>query len=421
MTPRRRPLAGLLIAEAVSLAGSHIASVAVPWLVLVTTGSATRVGVVALAQTLPFVLAGALGGAVVDRTGPRWVAVAADVVSAVVVGLVPLLHLAGALTFGRLVLLVALAGAAGGCGNIAKRALLPLAVEASGTPMARATALFESAGRAALLVGLPLGGVLVAAFGPASVLVVDAASFAFCAAFVAATVRVGRAAPAPAEPGDDGPAAGLAFLRRDRLILVVTAILFVTNLVDQAYLAVFLPVWVRETGAGPAALGLIGGVFGLGAVVGAAVYSLVAVRLPRVPTFAVCLLLGGAPKLFAIGLSDDAGPALAVAFGCGAAAAAVNPILLAVGYERIPAHLRGRVLGLLAALSFAGLPLGALLGGLAVDAAGLRPTLLAAGCLYLAVTLVPFPALRLLKTLVEPAARDERRPLDVSRPAQEVG
>nr|WP_221378804.1 MFS transporter [Actinoplanes polyasparticus] len=105
-----RPLPGLLAAETVSLTGSHIATVAVPWLVLVTTGSATRVGVVALAQTLPFVLAGVLGGALGDRTGPRRVAIAADVAGAVAVGLVPLLHLLGQLTFGRLVAAVAISG-----------------------------------------------------------------------------------------------------------------------------------------------------------------------------------------------------------------------------------------------------------------------------------------------------------------------
>ncbi|WP_250006069.1 MFS transporter [Actinoplanes sp. M2I2] len=307
-----KPPAGLLTAEAVSLAGSHIATVAVPWLVLVTTGSATRVGVVALAQTLPFVLAGVLGGALVDRTSPRRVAIAADVAGAVAVSVIPVLHLLGQLTFGRLVAAVMIAGAVGGCGNIAKRALLPLAVEASGTPMTRATALFDGFGRAALLVGLPLGGVLVAAFGPATVLIV--------------------------------------------------------------------------------AFGLVGGVFGLGA----AVYSVLAVRLPRAITFVLCFLVAGSPRLFTMALTEELWLMLTVAFGAGIAISTVNPILMAVSYERVPAHLRGRVLGVIGALSFAGIPLGGLLGGLSVDSVGLRAALLGGGALYLVVTLAPVLAVRRL-------------------------
>ncbi|MCY1140188.1 MFS transporter [Actinoplanes sp. Pm04-4] len=422
-----RPLPGLLAAETVSLAGSHIATVAVPWLVLVTTGSATRVGVVALAQTLPFVLAGVLGGALVDRTGPRRVAIAADVVSAITVGLIPLLHLFGQLTFGRLVATVAVSGAVAGCGAVAKRALLPVAVEVSGTPMGRATGLFEGLSRAALLVGLPLGGILVASFGPATVLLIDAASFAVAAVLVTTTVRfpaadhqtagsaVAPAAPAAADPPPQtragvatrGIAAGFAFLRRDRLILAVTAMLFFTNLADQAYIAVFLPVWVRETGAGPAAFGLVGGVFGLGAVLGATAYSILAVRVPRALTFVVCFLIAGSPRLFTLALSNELWLILAVAFGAGLAIAAVNPILMAVGYERIPAHLRGRVLGVIGALSYAGLPLGGLLGGLAVDGTGLRAALLSAGALYLAVTLAPLFFLSRLTRSLEPPASVE--------------
>ncbi|MFG1988540.1 MFS transporter [Actinoplanes sp. NPDC048988] len=386
----RRPLASLLVAEAVSLAGSHVSSVAVPWLVLTTTGSATRVGAVALAQTLPFVLAGMFGGPLVDRLGARRVAIVSDAASAAVVALVPLLHVLGLLSFGPLVAIVAAAGALGGATNTAKRALLPQAV--GDTPMARATALFDGIGRAAILVGLPLGGVLVATIGPAAVLAIDAASFAAGAAVIAAGVR-GPTSVKTGEPGESylaSLAAGFAFLRRDKLFALIVGVLFFTNLADQAYSIVFVPVWVRESGAGPAVLGLLGGVFGLGAVVGSLLYAALATRLPRVPTFAVCFLLAGSPRFFALAATGRLWPVLAIAFGAGLAVAAVNPILMALGYERVPGHLRGRVLGPAVAIGFAGVPLGGLLGGLAVDHAGPRPALLLAGGLYLAVSLVPF-------------------------------
>ncbi|MFF5081157.1 MFS transporter [Actinoplanes sp. NPDC000266] len=385
----RRPLASLLVAESVSLIGSHVSSIAVPWLVLTTTGSATRVGAVALAQTLPFVLTGMFGGPLVDRLGARRVAIFSDAAGAVVVALVPLLYVLGQLSFAAMMTIVAVAGAFGGATNTAKRALLPQA--AAGTPMARATALFDGIGRAAILIGLPLGGVLVAAVGPAAVLAIDAASFALCAAILAAGVRGGEVTAGESrESYLSSLAAGFAFLRRDRLVAVIVGVLFFTNLADQAYTVVLVPVWVRETGAGPAVLGLLGGVFGLGAVLGSLIYAALATRLPRMPTFAVCFLLAGSPRFFALASTGRLWPVLAVAFGAGLAVAAVNPILMALGYELVPPDLRGRVLGLAVAIGFAGVPLGGLLGGLAVDRAGPRAALLIAGGLYLAVSLVPF-------------------------------
>jgi hypothetical protein len=57
MTRNRRPLAGLLIAEAISLVGSRMSMIALPWFTLVITGSAAKTGVVAFTEMLPYVLA----------------------------------------------------------------------------------------------------------------------------------------------------------------------------------------------------------------------------------------------------------------------------------------------------------------------------------------------------------------------------
>ena len=53
--PSQRALRGWLTAEAVSLTGTRVSMVAIPWLVLTTSGSATWTGVVAFAEMLPYV------------------------------------------------------------------------------------------------------------------------------------------------------------------------------------------------------------------------------------------------------------------------------------------------------------------------------------------------------------------------------
>ena len=92
---RRLPLYGWLVADAVSLTGTRVSMIAIPWFVLTTTGSATLTGVVAFAEMAPLVLLKALAGPLVDRVGARRVAIGADLGSVLVVGLVPLLHTLG--------------------------------------------------------------------------------------------------------------------------------------------------------------------------------------------------------------------------------------------------------------------------------------------------------------------------------------
>jgi hypothetical protein len=67
----RRALLALVAANTVSLLGNVVAAVAIPWFVLVTTGSATRTGVAAFFTTLPLALGALFGGAVADRVGLR--------------------------------------------------------------------------------------------------------------------------------------------------------------------------------------------------------------------------------------------------------------------------------------------------------------------------------------------------------------
>ena len=192
----RRALPGLLAAEAVSLFATRVSMVALPWFVLVTTGSAALTGLVAFAEMLPYVLVGGLGGPFVDRAGARRLAIAADVVSALLVGLVPLLHAVDLLGFPGLLALVAAAGAARGLGDSAKRVLVPGAAALSGTPIERATGWQDGVNRLATLLGGPAGGLLIAAVDVTAALAVDAATFAAAAAVMLAVAATAAYLPA---------------------------------------------------------------------------------------------------------------------------------------------------------------------------------------------------------------------------------
>lgn len=389
---RRAPLVGWLTAETVSLTGTRVSMIAIPWFVLTTTGSATQTGVVAFAEMAPYVVAKALAGPVVDRVGARRVSITTDVTSVLAVGAIPLLATLDMLSFALLLVLVALAGTLRGPSDGAKQALVPAVVAASGVTMEQATGLGGAVERLATTVGAAFAGVLVAVIGPAQALVVDAASFGVAAALLALT------APHDAMADEHERAAdtylvqlrqGWDFLRRDRVLVAIVAMVATTNLLDAAYTAVLVPVWARESGGGATAIGLLFAVFSAAAVLGSVAAATMAERLPRFWTYLIAFLLGGLPKFVALALGIPLAGVLAVAVIGGFAVGFINPILSAVIYERIPAHLIGRVTSLQNSLCWAGIPFGGILGGLLVTRIGLSPALLAVGAVYFVATMLP--------------------------------
>jgi len=388
---RRLPLLGFLTAHAVSAAGSRLTLIALPWLVLSTTGSATRTGVVAFAELSLYVAAGAFGAPLVDRFGRRRIAVSAQLVSAAAVACVPLLFDGGHFAFAGLLAVVAVAGLAQGLASSANRVLLPEVIEASGTSMERSLSAFDGVDRLASLLGAPLAGLLIVWMGAAHVLWLDAASFAVSALLLTlCTGRTVSAAPTEHEPYLRALATGRRFLLGDRLLLWLCFVLLFTNMASQAFTVVFVPVWIRDAVGDPAALGTISGVFGLAAVIGNVLFTWLLPRLPRRWTFALCFLIAGPPRFFAMAVTDDLTAVLVVSFASGLATAALNPIISTVMYGRIPEDLRARVIGLTGALSWLGIPAGALLGGLAVSGFGPTAALAGGGLIYLAATLLPF-------------------------------
>ncbi|OJX73259.1 MFS transporter [Leifsonia sp. 71-9] len=395
-------LHGLVAASFVSGLGTAMAAVAVPWLVLEETGSAVATGVVGFAQLAPYVLLQATAGPLVDRVGPRRIVLAGTAAAAIAIGAVPVVIALGQDELSVLAALVAVAGGARGLADAATAPLLPALADAAKAPIERATGAYAAANRGSLLVGMPLGGVAVALVGAAGVLVVDAIAFLVAALLVATLVPAAGVRPsAPIGPLRVRAyaaelAEGMRFLRTDRLLLGIVTMVAATNLLDEALTSVFLPVWARDSAHSAAAFGLIGGALGLGALIGVLLGAWLGPRVPRWATYAICTVLSGAPPFFALAFSASVPAVVVVALACGALGGALNPIVGAVQFERIPPPLHARVLGAVKASAWIGIPFGSLAGGALTSALGLTPALLISGAAMLLTTLAPllFPAWR---------------------------
>jgi MFS family permease len=396
----------LLIAEAISTIGSRMSFFAIPWLVLVTTHSPTKVGVVAFAEMLPYVLSGVFSAPLQDRLGSWRASILSDGASAVAVGLIALGNRTG---FGVFLVLVALAGALRAVSDRSKQYLLKPLLDAGGINPIRVTSAYDGIARTSVLIGASVAGVAIAGLGAVGALWLDAASFAVSLALVATLVpNPGPARPpgSTTSPADGSTPAevsasperepylhalrvGWEHFRRDRLLRSVSASLFLTNLFTQAIAVVLVPLWVLTVLGSPVALGYVAAAFGLGAILGAALFASVAPHLPRYPSVALGFLLGGAPRLLILALSDSLVVVVVVTFLGGITMCAVNPAIQTMMYQRIPPHLMARVAGISMAVMFGGLPLGGLVAGIAVTRMGFTNAALALSVLYLASTLVP--------------------------------
>ncbi|GGK19596.1 MFS transporter [Streptomyces camponoticapitis] len=399
---RRRtllPLVGVLTAMAVSLTGTRVSAIALPWFVLVSTGSATQTGVVAFCEMAPYVVVKAFTGPLVDRAGPRTISWTTDLVSSAAAFAVPVLHAADLLSFPLLLVLVALIGAARGPGDLAKDVMVPEAADHGRVPLERATGFAGVTERLAATLGPAAGGALIALLGPLTGLTVNAACFALGSVIIGLVLPRGMGLPVPHPPSPrdaaDTPAEpgywrrfgqGFTFLRSEPLLLTIVVMVMITNFLDAAFSAVLLPVWAKESGNGPSAIGLCAGAGGLAAIGGSLIAAGVAHRMRRRLVFFAGFLLAGAPRWLILASPAPLWTVVVVFAIGGFGAGFLNPILAAVSYERVPRRLLGRVKALSGALSWSGMPLGGLIGGAAVASIGLAPVLLVGGAAYFLTT-----------------------------------
>lgn len=401
----KRPFVALAVAETFSITASRMSMIAIPWLVLTTTGSPTITGAVAMTEMLPYVIAKALAGPIIDRIGARRVAVAGDAISVVVVASVPIMSLLGVLAVPTLLPIVALLGVVRGPADGAKTALVPRVAETAAVPLERVTGVTGAIERLAGTIGAAVGGGIVAVIGATSALAVNAAALAASAVIIffgliAADRPSSVADEALPDPVSTAPAGGLRtyladlgegwrFLRREPVLIGITIMVGVTNLLDQAWSAVLVPVWSRDGGYGAGGVGLMFAVLSGCSILGSVIAAAGAARLPRLPLYVVAFIIVGLPR-FVIMAVDAPLLVILVVVGIGGFMSGfLNPILGAVAYERIPKPLVGRVMGIYSALCWSLIPFGGLFGGLLIAGFGLPVTLLITGGGYFAATLIP--------------------------------
>ena len=398
---RNRDFILLQIGQLLSTTGTQATAIAYPLLVLATTHSPTKAGVVGFANIVPYALFGLFAGVASDRWNRKWLMLLSDGIRIVAIGSLVVALAVGHLSFAQIAIVAFVEGSAFVFFNIAEVGALRSVVTPIQLPDAAAA---EQARYATVtLVGPSLGGALFG-LGRSVPFLVDAISYIFSFVSLAA-IRT----PFQEEREVDTArirtqiAEGFRFLWQQPFLRTCAIIFAGSNFTFQGIFLVFVVVAKRH-GLSSFGIGACIGLFGACALVGSVAAPLVNRLLSMraivvanlwvavsIVTFVIwpnvyVLLVANLPTAFLI-------PAL-------------NSVVIGYRTAVTPDRLIGRVSSVARNLALLGQPLGPLVAGLLLGSQSPRVTMLVFTivCGALALWATFSPSIRKAPSLRELAA-----------------
>lgn len=340
---------GLLFAgQTISQIGDSLNKVALLWFVYELTGSALKMTMIGLLQTLPPLVMGPLIGVYLDRFRKKPVMITVDVLRTVLILLIPLLYMAEALTLERLYILVFANAIVSTVFGPALASAVPLI--APKDRLVAANALMQSTANIGLLVGPAASGLGIALIGAQNVLYVDALTFlvsAICLMPIQTQETLDPDLRSKGWTEDVGSdlLAGFRFVfveQKTVLLLMLTATLYSVGISAFVFL---LPVFAKDVLAvGPIQLGWLWSALGVGMLI--ASFGLASIARGdfsrRLQLISFALAVGG----LAVGtlrfLEAPLAAGLVIAI-IGVSTAMFTPLVWTTLQELTPAPLLGRV------------------------------------------------------------------------------
>jgi len=254
--------------QALSQLGAQITELAIPVLaVLLLSATEFEVGVLNAANFAAFLLVGLPAGAWIDRLRKRHVMIAADLVRAVALAVVPVLWILGALEIWHLIALATVMGVASVFFDVSYQSIVPSLVRSD--QIAEANGKLQATYEVANIAGPGIGGWLIGVITAPFAILATAGTYIVSAIALAFTRD--REEPAHEEhlPLARSIAEGLRFIFTEKLlrrIVGTTAVGNFFNTIATTLLPLFL---LRDLGFTPQGLGLVFSLGAIGGLVGA--------------------------------------------------------------------------------------------------------------------------------------------------------
>jgi MFS family permease len=273
----------------VSALGDQFTMIALPWLVLTVTRDPLTLGLVIALMSVPRALLILVGGALVDRYSPKSVLMLSKFANAALLLVLAAMVLAGQVAMPAVYLLAFGLGLASAFSIPSGTSMLPQVVAPSQLPLANG--LLMGIRQLSMLAGPLLAALLftLAGDGIGIAFALDCVSFVFSAWTLAKVKMLHAPAPSAPEPMLRAIGAGLAMVWNDSALRICMLYWALCAFVVGGTMQVALPVLADQRLGGAAALGLVMGVHGIGALIGMALTGVLGKF--RVGTFGATILL----------------------------------------------------------------------------------------------------------------------------------
>lgn len=400
---RNRDFVTVFLGQGVSNLGDGVTATVLPLLVLRLTGSGVAMGIVGMLQMLPNFFLGQPSGVLADRWDRRHLLFAVDAGRALLTALIPLALLlrlpvmpvvyAVALPIGALATLF-WAGYSASVPLLAGRAHL-----------GRTNSYFQAVQSLAWIVGPGVAGLLATRIGPGPALALDAASFAASAASIwlvrrpLRSERAGSSRHIVHEMHD-----GLAFVAAHDALRAAVGFRASTSFLAAPLIAAIVFAVTVDRRMAVSVVSFALAAYALGSLLG----TLLVGRVERLRPGVVMLAAnaGRAAALLAMALASGVVPLLSAAAAFGLGEGLMRVVYLTLLATLAPNRLMGRVASIANSLVLGMRSVGALAGGILLQAAGGVATLSAmgGGLLLLSLLFGALPAVHATPT----APRRER-------------
>ena len=370
--------------QTTSQIGEGLNKVALLWFVYELTGSAMKMTMVGLLQTIPPLLFGPLIGVYLDRLPKKAVMVWVDLLRAILTFLIPALYATQSLSIEGLYGLIFLTSVVSTVFGPALVSAVPLLVRPS--ELMSANALIQGTNNIGMLLGPAISGIMIALINAENVLFVNSATFlisAFCLMPIRFTIPASRLAETSSSMWEELKV-GFRFVFGQSMVLTLVIISSLYNLGVSAFVFI-LPVYAKEfLQVGPVQLGWLWSALGVGMLAASTWLAWkkhsdmqgrlrIVVRGMTIGGIAVCSL----------SLLETPLIAAAVVIIVGGSTAVLNPIVWALLQEVTPEHLIGRVLTTFSVGSMASAMAGMTGFGWVADAIGPAASLIGLGMVLL--------------------------------------
>lgn len=367
---RNRSLLGLITAELVSLTGSSMTFVALPFFVFLTTHSTAKMGWVLGAEMLPIAIFGIPAGTVIAKLGAKRTMLISDAARGPLMLVIPILHHYGHLSFPALLGTTFAIGIFAAPYFASSRLIVPEVAGEDEQAVASVNAVLSGANQLTQLAGPALAGLLIGFTSPATVLVVDGCTYVFSFLVIGTIVRAGARVEAAAE--QQGVLAGLRFLLGDALLGPMMFAACAINFAAQGIILGVQAVDIFRYQHSGYVLGVLFGGFGVGALVGSIVAQKATLKIPLVKLAAVAIVLMPLP-LFLLAPRTPWAVATVILAAFAFFTPLVNAPVIGLLTVRTPAELRPKVMTAVMTVATMAGPFGFIAAGYALRYVALGP------------------------------------------------